>query len=370
MDSMRAIAALSVLTLHIALPSGLLNPGYGGRPYFGRLDVGVAVFFLISGFLLYRPFVRARARGEARPPTIPYAWRRFLRIVPAYWLVLTVVALAFSLNYVFTWDGLWRYYGFAQIYSNHTDIRGVSQAWTLCIEVTFYAFLPLWAWIVRRMRLNELAGCAVLFAIGVAWKYPFLAGHDPVPAQVALRVLPAFLDQFAIGMALAVLSVRWEGGPLPPRLRWLETRAWIPWAFAVGAFFAVSRLGGLTGGLFEPVNPREFLLRHELYALVGLGLLLPAVFGDPQVGFIRRRILSNRVLLWIGLVSSGIYLGHQGIARWVLDAGLNDHLHTGRPFVWWAVVFGGTSVAAAISYYALERPMLRLKNLVGPRPAP
>ena len=370
MDSLRAIAAISVLTVHIALPAGLLNPGYGARPFFGRLDVGVAIFFLISGFLLYRPFVRARGHGEARPATGAYAWRRFLRIVPAYWLVLIVTALAFSLHYVWSGHGIWTYFGFGQIYSNKTALKGVTQAWTLCVEVTFYAFLPLWAWFVRRVRLNELAGCALLFVGGVAWKYPFLVGHDPVPAQTALRVLPAYLDQFAIGMTLAVLSVRWEEPGVPRRLRWLETRAWMPWAFAAAAFWAVSDGVGLTGGFFEPVNPREWLLRHELYALVGLGLLLPAIFGDPEQGFIRRRILGNRVLLWIGLVSYGVYLWHQAVTRWLLEAGLNHHIHSGRPFIWWGLVLAGTCAAAALSYYLVERPFLRLKNLVGPRPAP
>ena len=369
MDSMRAIAALSVLTLHIALPSGLLNPGYGGRQYFGRLDVGIAVFFLISGFLLYRPFVRARARGEDRPATLAYAWRRFLRIVPAYWLVLTVTALAFSLDYVFTGRGIWTYFGFAQIYSNKTDLHGVTQAWTLCIEVTFYAFLPFWAWFVRRVRLDELVGCALLFAFAIGWKYPFLAGHNPVPAQTALRALPAYLDHFAIGMALAVLSVRWEAGGVPRRLGWLETKAWVGWAFAAAMFWVVSAGIGLNGGFFEGVDPRQYLFRHELYALIGLGLLLPAIFGDPERGFIRRRILGNRVLLWIGLISYGVYLWHQAVVQWLLDGGLNDHVHSGRPFVWWALAIAGTLIAAAISYYVLERPILRLKNLVGPRPA-
>ena len=52
------------------------------RQFAARLDVGVAIFFLISGFLLYRPFVFARLGGEERPSTGAYAWRRFLRIVP------------------------------------------------------------------------------------------------------------------------------------------------------------------------------------------------------------------------------------------------------------------------------------------------
>src|SRR4051812_24216044 len=102
MDSLRAIAALSVLGLHVGLVSGRLDPGTHGIRYVGRLDVGVAVFFLISGLLLYRPFVRARVTGEPPPSAAAFAWRRALRIVPAYWLALTVTALAFSLSYVFT----------------------------------------------------------------------------------------------------------------------------------------------------------------------------------------------------------------------------------------------------------------------------
>jgi peptidoglycan/LPS O-acetylase OafA/YrhL len=367
MDSLRAIAALSVLGIHVGLVSGRLDPGTHGMRYVGRLDVGVAVFFLISGFLLYRPFVRARALDQPRPSTLAYGWRRALRIVPAYWLALTVTALSFSLTYVFTGRGLWTYFGFAQIYSNDTDVRGISQAWTLCVEIAFYAFLPLWAWLMRRSRMPELAGCALLFAVGVAWKVPFLAGHDPVPADWALRSLPAFFDQFAIGMALAVLSVRWEGRPLPRALRLLEAWPSLAWLFAAVAFWVVATRIGLTGQLLEPVTPREFLLRHELYAAVGLGLILPAVFGDPARGVLRRRVLANRALMWLGLVSYGIYLWHQTVVRWLLDAGLNDGPGNASPLVWLACALSLTTAIAALSYYVLERPILGLKRLVDPR---
>ena len=51
---------------------------------------------------------------------------------------------------------------------------------------------------------------------------------------------------------------------------------------------------------------------------------------------------------------------HQAVTRWLLEAGLNDHVHSGRPFVWWLLVFAGTCVAAALSYSLVERPCLHV----------
>src|ERR1041385_2928445 len=93
-DSLRAIAALAVLTTHAAFFSGAVIGGQAAlRPYLARLDVGVTIFFLISGFLLYRPFARAHLREGHAPRTLAYGWRRVLRIVPAYWLALTITTI-------------------------------------------------------------------------------------------------------------------------------------------------------------------------------------------------------------------------------------------------------------------------------------
>src|SRR3954451_5306241 len=94
-DSMRAIAALAVFGTHVAFFMGAYDGSPIG-PYAQRLDVGVTGFFLISGFLLYRPFVLARQGGDALPAVGAYAWRRGLRIAPAYWVALTVSALLLS----------------------------------------------------------------------------------------------------------------------------------------------------------------------------------------------------------------------------------------------------------------------------------
>ena len=92
-----------------------------------------------------------------------------------------------------------------QTYSGET-LSGLSQAWTLCVEIAFYAFLPVWAWamdrLVRRSLRAEVIALGALVLVSLAYKAPILSGTDP--SQVAITplliALPAYLDQFALGM--------------------------------------------------------------------------------------------------------------------------------------------------------------------------
>jgi peptidoglycan/LPS O-acetylase OafA/YrhL len=93
-DGLRAIAAVSVLLLHTAWTSGFTSRSSLGI-YTSRLEIGVSVFFLISGFLLYRPFAVSHFVGRDQPDAGRFWVRRLLRIVPAYWLALTVLAYGF-----------------------------------------------------------------------------------------------------------------------------------------------------------------------------------------------------------------------------------------------------------------------------------
>src|SRR4051794_1486826 len=170
-DGLQAFAAIAVLLTHSAIYSGLVGAGGDLARYAQRLEVGVAVFFVISGYVLYRPLLD----GPVAPGK--YAERRALRIVPAYWVALTISAIALSLPGVFTARGVVTDYGFGQVYSTHTPPRGVVQAWTLCVEVTFYAFLPVWVWAPRRLPpVWTLLG---LFVFSVAWKAAFVWSGSP-----------------------------------------------------------------------------------------------------------------------------------------------------------------------------------------------
>src|SRR4051812_8854908 len=147
MDSLRAIAVVAVLLTHA---SYFVAQSVTDVLMHLRFDMGVTIFFVTSGFLIYRPWVRARLRGEPSPLVRVYAWRRFLRIVPGYWVALTVIALVVGVAGLFSWSGAAIYYGFLQIYSPKHVTGGLVQAWSLCIELAFYLFVPLYALAMAR----------------------------------------------------------------------------------------------------------------------------------------------------------------------------------------------------------------------------
>jgi peptidoglycan/LPS O-acetylase OafA/YrhL len=375
-DSVRAIAALLILVVHAAAQGGALQPGKEVGPYVGNLIVGVPIFFLISGFLLYRPFAVAHLTGAPPPDTGAYGWRRLLRIVPAYWIALIGAALMLGLHGVLTLPRGLSYFGFAQIYDSDTLRGGMPQAWTLDVEVTFYAFLPAYAWLLARVLRRgrdwlrvQLAGLAALVVLATAYRLAFVGPTSPGDRfPIALGFLPGFLDHFALGMGLAVLSI-WiaERGRLPRVLRPLERFPVIAWIGALAAFLVLPRLGMALGRI--PVTRTQVFESHWLYAAVALGILLPAVVGDPRHGLVRR-LLSTRALLYLGTISYGIYLWNPTVVRWAGERGL-DFGTGGSAYIAWC--FAGLALTVAVaapSWHSIEQPLLRLKRLVPDRSRP
>ena len=125
---------------------------------------------------------------------------------------------------------------------------------------------------------------------------------------------------------------------------------------------------GIGDRLFEPMTPAQYLARHYLYAVIGITMLAPAVLGTAHGG-VQRAVLRNRALVWLGVVSYGIYLWHDTVlallARW--DFGSVDWPH---PYLAWPLAaLAGAALLAGASWYGLERPSLALRRLVpaGPR---
>ena len=217
----------------------------------------------------------------------------------------------------------------------------------------------------------------VLVVVAIAYKAWVIGDQlddDSIVGTADLLLLPAFLDQFAIGMGLAVLSVALAGKRLPGVLRPIDRFPVLGWLIALVALWLVSTQIGLKGigGLEEPTAGWQYFARHYLYALVGLGLLLPAVFGDQSRGLVRR-ILANPVFAYVGLVSYGVYLWHGGVFAWLSDLGLPTEEIGPLPavLIWTVAGIVGSVAIASVSYWRSSGPLLKLKRLVpASRPMP
>jgi peptidoglycan/LPS O-acetylase OafA/YrhL len=366
LDAMRAIAVLCIVVLHAALFSEAnLNPTYGR--FLARLDVGVTVFFVISGFLLYRPYVADRLGGGRAPALSTYARNRFLRIVPAYWAAMTVLALTIELPGF--WTGhTWSYYLFAQEADLGWSRGGILPTWSLTVEASFYVVLPLLAWLAARIARgrpraaqlrSEAALVAALVLVAVVYRVLVRADIGDDPTSNVWAFLPASVDWFALGMGLAVVSAALDGSAVRPRvIRLIERRPEVAWLAALALFVLVSAGIGLEGRFPEPTSSLQWVVQQELYGLVALALVLPAVFGGERGGVVRS-VLRWPPLVWLGLVSYGLFLYHHPILLELRDVDLWESF----PFL--GLLVAGLSIStacAAASYYIVERPLLRLKR--------
>lgn len=367
-DSLRAIAVLSIFLLHAGIFSHAVdNPTYGR--FLARLDVGVTVFFVITGFLLYRPFVADRLGGGRAPSLSTYARNRVLRIVPAYWVAITALAIVPGLAGF--WTGhTWAYYAFLQETDRGWSFGGIIPTWSLTVEASFYLVLPAIAWLMARAARGrtrqaqirgEVALIVTLFAIAVAYRVLVRGAIGDDPTSNLWAFLPASLDWFALGMGLAVASALVEGAERRPGLvRLIDRRPAVAWGAAALLFVLVAAGIGVDGEFPETTSGLQWLAQHELYGLVALALALPAVFGDGR-GVVRR-ILRARPLPWFGLVSYGLFLYHHPILLALRDSSI---AHVWRSFPMLGLTVAGLVIAtacAAASYYVVERPLLRLKR--------
>jgi peptidoglycan/LPS O-acetylase OafA/YrhL len=351
-----------VIAVHTTFDSGFSGKYQGSvGKYSSRLEIGVAVFFVISGFLLYRPFAAAHFEGRPRLDARAFWMRRFKRILPAYWAAFLTVSYVIHADTVrHAWFSPFVYLGFAQIYLPSYALTGITQAWSLCTEMTFYLALPLYAGILdrrprapeRQLRV-ELAGLGALVLGSYLYRIPVLLSHGRLASNMP-NWLPAYADVFALGMFLAVISSWLTVQQRRPAWLWHPFLPWASWLLAVGAFVVVSNIG-------LPVMPISVLTigsglsRQVFYGFFGFFMVAPAVFGPQDRGLIRRA-LRLRPMVLIGVASYGVYLWHESwinmFLRWV----------AGKPFT--ASVAGMTAAvtalaiaAGAISYLLIEKPI-------------
>lgn len=370
LDGVRALAAFAVVGTHVGFQTGRAVEGFWA-PFLARLDFGVTLFFLLSGFLLYRPFVEAAVDLRPRPASRAFLLRRFARIFPAYWALLALTMLirpwdhdvGFTVQRT-TWTDWLEYATLTHIYFGDNPHQALTHIWSLTVEMSFYLALPLIAAVSlkgrrpRRIIRRQTIALAVLFAVGPLWG---LVVHQ-IPTlrdQLALQWLPAYLDWFALGMILACLPAAASVGAWSRLRKLAEDLATAPgscWIIA-GILFALSMTPVAGPYTLEAATTSQWLAKHLLYGATAFFMLLPLVSSAPAAG--RRHplrvALTDKRVRWLGEVSYGVFLFHLVLMFTLVDA-LNLELFRGGFSTLFPLTVLAAVLVAAISYRVLERP--------------
>lgn len=369
LDGVRAIAAGSVVVYHILGSNGFHAENIIG-PYTNRLgNIGVAIFLVLSGFLLYLPFVRANTSATPNRSFQSFWWRRFLRIYPAYWLVYFVQVVFFDINRppdaetALTHILLLGNY----LYGGRQIFGGLDVGWTLSLEMSFYLALPLVAWLVRRVGSpkttadkfrNEFIWIALIVMLGPAYRLLATIGDVAVYKR---QWLPGYADWFGLGMLLAVLRVyREHGGRIPAFLAFLQRRPLATFAMAFTLLFATAHIGlPLTFGAVPDDSVQLLALFNGIASFL---FLIPFTLSKGRNDHWALTPLYHPIMVWLGVISYGIYLWHQVLNRaysdYLIERAIEPNL-----FAQFVVVSLGTIVLSFALHYLIEQPLQRSKTL-------
>ena len=341
-EGMRACAAIGVVITPVAFQTGH-SSGVDGR-LFGRFDLAVAVFFALSGFLLWRGHAAAARGLGSRPSTGHYLRSRVVRIMPAY-LVAVVVILTLPPDADHPSLTVWlANLSLTQVYVPLTLTHGLTQMWSLSVEVTFYLALPILALLASRLPVR--ARVPAIAALGVAsWFW----GWIPFAAPAGLNPLnwpPAFFSWFAAGMLLA----EWVYSPL----RWphrLARRRVLMVVVVVAAYLvAASPLAGPAG--LVPSSAAQFTVKTAMGALVAAGLVAPLVLDRPDTG---HRLLGARPMVTLGRWSYGIFIWHLAALTVVFPV-IGEFSFKGHMLEVLVLTLIFAIAIAAVSYALVESP--------------
>lgn len=368
LDGYRAIASLMVVTTHAGFSTAFILTGGAIGAAVARFDLGVAIFFLLSGFLLYRAWARTGLTDADTPSTGRFYRRRLWRILPAYWVMAICVFLLLP-TLEPTVAQVIANLGLVQIYGEGLQVIGLTQTWSLAVELVFYLVLPaIGALALLRGRTDALRSfqwqsqiLIALFTIGAVFTIMRTVGPLQNDASIGFW-LTSYLDWFAVGMGAALVQVRLSL-PDPPRallaVRTLarDTTTCLIIAVALFVIAATPLAGQYT---FVQRDGFGDMVRHFIYPAIALFFLLPGMLGADQDTWWRRFLLSPG-MQFLGTISYGIFLWH----LFVLDLiyyflGL-DQFSGG--IIWiLPLTITGACALGWLSWVLIERPAIRYSH--------
>ncbi len=394
LDGLRALAALSVLVYHATATAGAktIIAGHDLTWTYFFSESGVDLFFTLSGFLLFLPYARAILGGRAAPRAREFYRRRALRILPAYYVCLGVLALAQFSVYASP-------VGAQNVLAHLTLLHDISPAfnrtisgpfWTLAVEWQFYLMLPLIAAVIARVSGGSpwrlVAGVVGVIALALALREvdaALAANRSALPGSaapwidLAQRVVIGsqgkYLEVFGVGMLCSVIYtlLKQRAGALATRRVQMAGLALL--GLALLSYLALApqvyeRRNAILAAFYLALRPTdaEMILGPLALGMVYGALTLGALLAPPLL----RAPFEWGPLRFVGLISYSLYLWHEAIINLIFP-----RIPVTGGFARGAVALAiGLCVAipfAYLAYQLVERPFLRWRragaSVSGPR---
>ncbi|WKD59955.1 acyltransferase family protein [Corynebacterium caspium] len=348
LEGLRGIAALGILSTHVAFQTGTTSA------LLARFDFFVALFFALSAFVLWRNYALLSPQKLTNSATISsYYKRRFRRIVPAYLICVVLVLAFFPVAFGISWQSALAQVFMLQIYLPNGLVGGLTHLWSLGVEVAFYLVLPLLVVLLRRFpRTWHLPLLFIPVLIGFSWPWwPLVAENN---TAVNLQIWPiSYAPWFFVGLATAELSAH----RIPSILRrWASCPGTIiSWILAlVVAWIAGQEWFGPLG--LQHPSPAEFNLRILAGTIFAALFLVPVAVGEiAGIDSWIVKCLSSWPLRTLGKWSYSLFLWHVAILSWAFPV-LGIKEFQGHFLMAWLFTVIVSIAAAFISYELAEKP--------------
>ena len=372
LDGARGFAVLLVTVYHSTLfreAESLLE-----RALVAPIRVGwssVDFFFVLSGFLITRILLRER---EAPHFFRAFYGRRFLRIIPLYYLllfVLFVLVPVFELGAAasYFWapgaarEQVWYWLFLANLSdaaAGQFQHNFLAVAWTLAIEEQFYFLWPFLVWKLEEKTLFRVCVGTIGFCL-VARTVALVLGAHPLMIYIAT---PFQMDALAFGALIALIARQPKG---LDGLGGLGTLG-LPICFAAfgslsAALIVHPQLLGAPKGLSLLAHPYMQSIGYTLSAAFHASLIIHFLVHPSSK---LSRFFASRPLVLVGTYSYGIYLLHLPI-RWLSMRYLYNPATTDWPFLaeqalGYAIVVGLSVASAWTTWHFIESPFQRLRH--------
>ncbi len=370
LEGLRAVASLGIIGTHVAFQTGH-DVGAMWERMLGRFDFFVAVFFTLSGFLLWRSHRAGQGgvvwrrrrdgstsgeRGSSASGWAKYYRKRAARILPAYWVLVVVVLVALPVGEGANLRTWLTNLTLTQVFFADSLHGGLTHLWSLSVEVAFYVSLPLFAITLRGLDPMRRQGTRILCLLGLSvLSFGWVWLPLPYPEGVNPHIQPvAYFSWFAAGMILAEVeslagseSERARGA-LATAQRFARMR-WVWIGLAVASLWLAAWMG--PEGLVELTN-WEFLRRTWCGFVFGAAIIGPWALAPES------RFLTHPIMQALGRWSYGIFLWHMAMLSVAFPL-LGVRIFDGHILAVSLVTVALTIPMAAASYALVEEPARR-----------